>query len=262
MFANECNQATRRPGLVRRLIARLRRRLHRRPNVVPERVPLYEFDMVTELLCGWQLHVVRQRLIHEKSARSIQHSHYLLGGTAVLLTAFAGSSAAAAWQKQTQNTGLAFFSALAAALAAVLAGIVTFLDQGGRAARHRKAAVDYKKALRKLEATAPPKEMRVRTLMHNPNHPISKFVEEMKTTLDDIDTYAPIPPRRIATCVENQKPQRRDSVCSIGNDTSPDRELSPNSVDAGQTAAADAAAPPETKGHDGNTDIDASGKED
>jgi hypothetical protein len=95
-------------------------------------------------------------------------------------------------------------SALAAALAAVLAGIVTFLDQGGHAERHRKAAVDYKKALRKLEATAPPKEMKVRTLMHNPNHPISKFVDEMKTTLDDIDTYAPIPPRRIATRVESR----------------------------------------------------------
>lgn len=229
MSANERSQATRAQGQRDGLITRLRRRLHRRANIIPERVPIYEFELVRELLCGWQLHVVRQRRIHERSARSIQHSHYWLGGAAVLFTAFAGSSAAAAWQKQNQNAGLALASALAAALAAVLAGIVTFLDQGGRAERHRKAAVDYKKALRKLEATAPPKEMKVRTLLHNPNHPISKFVDEMKTTLDDIDTYAPIPPRRIATRVEKQEFQRRESVCSVGNDASPDSRAESNS---------------------------------
>lgn len=192
-----------------------------------ERLPIYEFELVKELLLGWQLHVVRQRHIHEQSARTIQHSHYLLGGAAVLFTAFAGSSAAAAWQKQNQNAGLALAAASAAALAAVLTGIVTFLDQGGRAARHRKAAVDYKKALRKLEATAPPKGMQVRTLMHDPNDPISKFVEEMNTTLDDIDTYAPIPPRRIAKRIEKRKPQRCYSVCPIRNDASTDSRAEP-----------------------------------
>jgi hypothetical protein len=194
-------------------------------------VRLYKFERVTELLCGWQFHVVRQRLIHEQSARSIQHVHHWLGGAAVLFTAIAGSSAAAAWQKQNPNAVLAVASALVAALAAVLAGIVTFLDQGGRAEQHRKAAVDYKKALRKLEATAPPKGMRVTTLLHNPNHPISKFIEEMEVVLDDIDASAPIPPRKIANRVDEQEPQWRDSVRCIRNDAGPDREPNPNSTE-------------------------------
>lgn len=66
----------------------------------------------------------------------------------------AGSSAVVAWQAQTSNATLALVSALIASVASVLTGVVTFLDLGGRAERHRKAAADYKGALRQLEATS------------------------------------------------------------------------------------------------------------
>jgi len=107
---------------------------------------------------------------------------------------------------------LAFASALLAALASVFAGIITFLDLGGRAERHRKAAADYKRALRALEATAPPKNMLVADLLNDPDQQISRFVNELKATLSDIDASAPIPPRRIAKRIEARPPELRSSV--------------------------------------------------
>lgn len=125
---NKDCSATPSTGALRRRIPHPWRRLHRRTCTTPEPVPVYGFELVSALLHGWQLHVVRQRLIHEQSARSNQHWHYWLGSLAALFTAAAGSSAAVAWEKQTSNASLAFVSALLAALASVFAGIVTFLD--------------------------------------------------------------------------------------------------------------------------------------
>jgi len=155
---------------------------------------------------------VWQWRIHEQSSRSRQRRHHWLGSLAALFTAAAGSSAAVAWQQQTSYASLAFASALLAALASVFAGIITFLDLGGRAERHRKAAADYKRALRALEATAPPKNMLVADLLNDPDQQISRFVNELKATLSDIDASAPIPPRRIAKRIEARPPELRSSV--------------------------------------------------
>src|SRR5215510_413591 len=131
-----------------------------RPDKVSEspdasqQLRIYGFRGKTELLHGWQAHAKKQQIIHERSARRIQHWHYLIGGLAVVFASFAGSSAVAAWQTQNPSSALAIFSAVIATGAAVSAGVVTFLDLGGRAERHRKAAADYKQALRTLEAVA------------------------------------------------------------------------------------------------------------
>lgn len=218
---NKDCSATPSTGALRRRIPHPWRRLHRRTCTTPEPVPVYGFELVSALLHGWQLHVVRQRLIHEQSARSNQHWHYWLGSLAALFTAAAGSSAAVAWEKQTSNASLAFVSALLAALASVFAGIVTFLDLGGRAERHRKAAADHKRALRELEATAPPESMRVADLSNDPDQQISRFINEMTATLSDMDASAPIPPRRIAKRIEARPPELHPSVTFKGIDASP-----------------------------------------
>jgi hypothetical protein len=69
-----------------------------------------QFEQVAKLLRGWQVHVVTQRLIHEDAARRIQTLHYGIEGPAVILAATA------------------------------LTAVVTFLDLGGRAERHQRAA--------------------------------------------------------------------------------------------------------------------------
>jgi hypothetical protein len=223
--ANKASSAARDHGALRRFITYLRHWLPVGARVAPQSVPIYGFELVTTLLRGWQTHVARQRLIHEQSARYVQHLHYLLGGSAVLFAALAGSSAVAAWQRQTFNTALAVASALIAAVASVLAGVVTFLDLGGRAERHRKTAADYKQALRRLEAAAPP-EARLDGLS---DHAILALVQEMRITLGEIDASAPIPPLRIAERIEMRPVKLCSSVCFEGNDANSDRLPSPES---------------------------------
>ncbi len=191
------------PGAVRRFIARVSAWWHgaRRP------LPIYEFEEVTALMDGWQTHVVRQHAIHEESARRTQSLHRWLGVLAAVFASLAGSSAVVAWQTQTSSGGLALASALIAAGASVLTGVVTFLDLGGRAERHRKATVDYKRVLRRLEATSV-KPARLDELPAGD----SGLIEQLQTTLASIDASAPIPPRRIAERIARMDVELRSSV--------------------------------------------------
>jgi hypothetical protein len=203
MTAQQDEPQRRSPGAVRRLIARL----HDWWYGAQRPLPIYEFEEVTALMDGWQTHVVRQLAIHEESARRAQSLHRWLGVLAAVFASLAGSSAVVAWQTQTSNGGLAFASALIASAASVLTGVVTFLDLGGRAERHRKATVDYKKALRGLEATSV-KPARLDELPAAE----SDLIEELQTTLANIDASAPIPPRRIAERIARMDVEPRSSV--------------------------------------------------
>jgi hypothetical protein len=192
----------RRPGAEPRFFARLRDRWRR-----PQTLPIYDFEEVTALMDGWQTHVAKQRAIHEQSARRVQSLHYSLGVLAAVFASLAGSSAVVAWEMQTSNATLAIVSALIAGVASVLTGVVTFLDLGGRAERHRKAAADYKDALRQLEATSFKP-----TRLDQPLKQESDLINQLQATLRDIDASAPIPPRRIAERVDRMDVESRSSV--------------------------------------------------
>jgi len=202
MTAHMDEPQARRPGTVRRFFAHLRGRWRR-----PQTLPIYDFEEVPALMDGWQTHVAKQRAIHEQSARRVQSLHYSLGVLAAVFASLAGSSAVVAWQTQTSNATLALVSALIASVASVLTGVVTFLDLGGRAERHRKAAADYKGALRQLEATSFKP-----TRLDQPLKQESDLISQLQTTLRDIDASAPIPPRRIAERVDRMDVESRSSV--------------------------------------------------
>jgi hypothetical protein len=157
---------------------------------------------------------VRQRYIHQESARRIQHLHYVLGVLAAISVSLAGSSAVAAWQGQATNVALASVSAAITAVATVLTGVVTFLNLGGRAEQHRKAYVEYKKVLRRFELAAPPKKTRLEDLPEEDRN----FFTDMQRILADIDESAPIPPRRIAKKIEGMRLEERDTVFNGEND--------------------------------------------
>jgi hypothetical protein len=217
MTADMDEPQARRPGTVRRFFARLRGRWRR-----PQTLPIYDFEEVPALMDGWQTHVAKQRAIHEQSARRVQSLHYSLGVLAAVFASLAGSSAVVAWQTQTSNATLALVSALIASVASVLTGVVTFLDLGGRAERHRKAAADYKGALRQLEATSFKP-----TRLDQPLQQESDLINQLQTTLRDIDASAPIPPRRIAERVDRMDVESRSSVFADR------RNLPPRSAHAG-----------------------------
>lgn len=205
------------PGAWRRFPGRLPGRRRLAAPGTRQTLRIYGFALADDLLRGWQTHVVRQREIHEESARRIQRLHYVLGVLAAISASLAGSSAVAAWQRQAANVGLASASVVIAAMAAVLTGVVTFLDFGGRAERHRKASVDYKKALRRFEFHAPFGATRLADLGEEDR----VFFRDMQRTLADIDASAPIPPRRIATRIEERGQAVRDSVFQEAADHRP-----------------------------------------
>ena len=186
---------------------RIRRFLQarRRPPAGP--VAVYEFERLDHLLQGWQTHTARQRLIHEDSARRIQAWHYGLGVPAALMAALAGTSAVAAWQSERSSTWLSVLSALIAVAASVLTGVVTFLDLGGRAERHRKAAAGYKRVLRRLEAL-PPQPVQLTEL----TPALAGLVKELQSILGSLDAAAPIPPRGIAERASARPIELRSSV--------------------------------------------------
>jgi hypothetical protein len=197
-----------RPGAWRRFLDRLPDRRRSKASRTGRPLRIYQFSLADDLLRGWQTHVVRQREIHEESARRIQRLHYVVGVLAAISASLAGSSAVAAWQRPGTNAGLAGASVAIAAVAAVLTGVVTFLDFGGRAERHRKAAVEYKKALRRFELYPPFGATQVAGLPEKDR----AFFNEMRRTLADIDASAPIPPRRIAKRIEERGQVVRESV--------------------------------------------------
>lgn len=170
-------------------------------------LPVYGYERTDTLARGWHTHVAYQRLIHEESARRVQALHYWLGTPAAVLAALAGCSAVAAWQSNGGNPALAVLSAVIGVAASALAGTATFLDLGGRAERHRRAAADYKAALREVEQLAPP------------SVPLTKVpagferkLNRLRRLLGTLDATAPIPPRRVAEQVLARRPELRQEV--------------------------------------------------
>lgn len=173
------------------------------------RVPtVYRFGSVQDLVDGWQTHVAVQWRIHEESARSLQTLHYWIGGTAAVFASLAGSSALVAWQSDATNVGLTIATAFIAAAAAVLTGIATFLDLGGRAERHRAAAAEYKGMLRQLEA-AP---VLPGGLYSTTSTEVESAVVELEQRLSRVDSEAPIPPWGRARSVLRRGKARRTQV--------------------------------------------------
>ena len=113
---------------------------------------VFEPEDPSETLRGWALHATRRRLIHEHEARHFDRLRCVLGTVAACLAAAAGTSAFAAWQSSNTNAIVAVTTAAIGVGAGVLGSVMTFLDPGGRAEAHRRAAVEYKSIIRTFEA--------------------------------------------------------------------------------------------------------------
>jgi hypothetical protein len=178
-------------------------------------IPVYRFASVEDLLVGWQTHAATQYRIHESSARTLLVAHHWVGGLAAVFASLAGSSAVAAWQRLGSNATLALISALIGTAAAVLTGITTFLDLGGRAERHRSSAAGYKRLLRQLEATTPRESHEtIRDLVPEEQD----MVDRLEAELGGLDAEAPVPPAFIARGFERRDRSVRQRVPAAPED--------------------------------------------
>lgn len=101
---------------------------------------LFKPDEPRKCLEGWLLHAHKERDRHNSAARSYARKHVLLGLAVVILAAVAGTA-----PKPWVDAGWLSVAA------AVFAAMQTFLDYGGRAEKHRMAAVSAKTIIREIE---------------------------------------------------------------------------------------------------------------
>jgi len=112
---------------------------------------IYGYEVVTGA-AAWVADARRKATAHPRAVGSAHPALALsAGGSGRPVRSLAGSSASPL-ERQTSSNVLANRQRSDRDRRGVLAGVVTFLDFGGRAERHPKAAADYKQALRKLEA--------------------------------------------------------------------------------------------------------------
>jgi hypothetical protein len=147
---------------------------------------------------GWALHATRRRKIHENEARLLDRWRYWFGSLAAAFAAVAGTSAFAAWQTDSsKSTVWAVVTAIVGIGAAVLANALAFLDFGGRAEAHRRAAVAYKDILRDFEEAF--------GLNENGSPSIDQTtLSELKSQLSEVDRAAPTVPVKRGSKIEQQ----------------------------------------------------------
>jgi hypothetical protein len=163
----------------------------------PATLTVFEPRNAREAVQGWALHATRRRIIHEAEARRLDRLRYWLGTLSACLAAIAGTSAFAAWDSDRDSVAAGVATAIVGIGAAILASVVTFLDLGGRAEAHRRAASDYKAVLREFEAASG-------TRPDGQRAPDSGAVERLKTLLAEADAAAPIVPERRGESVEGR----------------------------------------------------------
>jgi hypothetical protein len=161
-------------------------------------IDIYDFERVDQLLVGWQTHAARQRLVHEQAALTLSVFHYALGVPAAILAAFAGTAAVAELSEQSGPWG--YVGAVLATVSAILTGLQTLLNFGARSEAHRQSAAAYKKLIRRLERV-PPETTELAALPADSAR--YKEIERLERALGDVDSAAPLPPRRIARSVEH-----------------------------------------------------------
>lgn len=168
---------------------------------------IYDFERLDQLLIGWQTHTARQSAVHQQSALSLNKFHYALGVPAAILAAFAGTAAVAELAEQSGPWGLV--GAGLATIAAILAGLQTLFNFGARSEAHRQTAAAYKKLIRRLERV-PPQRVNLDAL--DSQSEMAKVIADLEKTLGDIDSSAPLPPRRIATSFEQMRVNVRHEI--------------------------------------------------
>jgi hypothetical protein len=165
----------------------------------PRREPLKVFEPkdAHEAVQGWALHTTRRRKIHEAEARHLDRLRYYLGTLATCLAAVAGTSAFAGWQSGSKSIAAGVATAIVGIGAAVLGSVMTFLDLGGRAEAHRRAASAYKSIMREFEEASASRSDRNRSYD-------AEVLGRLKTLLSDADRAAPTVPAKRGETVERE----------------------------------------------------------
>ena len=139
------------------------------------------------LLEDWKRRARESQFCHYEAAKYFSRLNYVLGIPVVILTSLVGTTVYATLQKSVAvplQIGVGAISMLAA----ILAGLQTFLRFGERAEKHRTLGAQYGTIRRQLEVN--------RVLSAERRGAIEDFLKSLRETLDALAQSAPdVPPR-------------------------------------------------------------------
>ncbi len=155
------------------------------------------------LLADWLLRIRIGQSAHIKAATYFYRLNFWLGIPVVILTVLVGTSVFATLQKEA-DTRIRVAAGIASVLAAVLAGIQTFLRYSERAEKHRASAVKYGILRREME----------QKLAFPPASPdeLAAYVDSLRVRWDKLSEECPTAPERLWNAVETKMKSRKSDL--------------------------------------------------
>jgi hypothetical protein len=141
-----------------------------------------------DLLDDWLFRIQKAQLAHIKTAVYFERLHLWLGVPVVILTTFVGTSVFATLQKEA-STSIKIVTGVASVLAAIMAGLQTFLRYAERAERHRFSGGKYGALRREAEhrLAFPPSN----------TDELNNYVSSLRERWDKLSEDCPTAPNRI-----------------------------------------------------------------
>src|SRR5262245_42814417 len=145
-------------------------------------------DPVSTLITDWFRRVRESQYVHYACSDHFTRLHLMLGVPTIILTTLVGTAVFASLDNQ--NIGkFKIAVGLVSILAAILAGLQTFLGFAERAEKHRATAAGYASVRRKLEILG--------TFLPDTNEQIKQLVMEVQKDMDDLAKSSPSVPSSI-----------------------------------------------------------------
>lgn len=142
------------------------------------------------LLEEWLFRIRRSQKAHYEAATYFERLNFWLGIPVIVLTTIVGSSVFISLQNDT-NAYMKFIVGTASIVAAILAGLQTFLRFSERSEQHRMCALKYGSIRRELELklTFPP-------------DPIEPYLDDLRMRIDRFNDDSPTIPTAMWTKID------------------------------------------------------------
>ncbi|MFL6207532.1 MAG: SLATT domain-containing protein [Pyrinomonadaceae bacterium] len=141
-----------------------------------------------DLLDDWLFRIRKAQLAHIKTAVYFERVNLWLGVPVVILTTLVGTSVFATLQKETA-TSIKIAVGIASVLAAIMAGLQTFLRYSERAERHRVSGGKYGTLRREVE-------QRLAFPLSNSDE-LNNYIDLLRQRWDKLSEDCPTAPDRI-----------------------------------------------------------------
>jgi hypothetical protein len=141
-----------------------------------------------QTLSKWERRARESQFSHNESAKAFENAGYWLGIPVVVLSSTVGTTVFATLQKQV-SFGVQLGVGAISVLAAILAGLQTFLRFPERAEKHKTVAADYGTVRRQIEE--------ILALSHASRGSSKECLELVRKKLDALAEVAPNVPTRI-----------------------------------------------------------------